>query len=182
MITLPSPSTTGNLIVLSVLLDRSDRTVTSITDNKGNTYSLATGPVIWGGINVVWTYYASNITGGGAPVTITITLSGPGNTFFEAYALEYSGVATASPVDQTSSGSGNSMTVSSGSKTTTSPDELIYGVCSNFDISTPDPPLTARNTSNGNFVADRTVSATGSYAVTGTKTVSSGWGCQMEIR
>jgi len=33
LITLPSPSTTGHLMVLSILLDRNDRTVSSVTDN-----------------------------------------------------------------------------------------------------------------------------------------------------
>jgi hypothetical protein len=179
-ITLPSPSTTGNLIVLSFNVDGPDRTVTAVTDNKSNSYSLATGPLDHSSPGQrLWTCYANNITGGGAAITITITLSGAANLYFEAYALERSGVATASPVDQTSSGSGNSMTLSSGSKTTTSADELMYGVCFQQGIGTVDPPFTARDTSNGNFVADRTVLATGSYAVTGTKPVAAYWGCQM---
>jgi uncharacterized repeat protein (TIGR01451 family) len=179
-VTLPSPSTTGNLIVLSFDINTpGSLSVTSVTDNKGNSYGVAAGPLNWNGSSEqMWTYYASNITGGGAPVTVTVTLSGAAGSL-EGYVLEYSGVAKTSPVDQTSSGSGSGTTLSSGSKTTTYPSELIYGACFDQGTSTPDAPLTARNTSNGNFVADRTVSATGPYAVTGTMPASQAWGCQM---
>ena len=179
-VTLPSPSTTGNLIVLSFEINTpGSLTVTSVTDNKGNTYSVASGPLNWNAsTEQMWTYYASNITGGGAAVTVTITLSGAA-PFLEGYILEYSGVAQTSPVDQTSSGFGFGTVMSSGSKTTTSPSELIYGACFDYGIPTVDPPFTARATNNNNFVADRTVAATGTYAVTGTMPVAQAWACQM---
>lgn len=61
-VTLPGPSTTGNLIVLSFNVDRPDRTVTALTDNKGNSsYSLATGPLDWNASGQrLWTYYPSD--------------------------------------------------------------------------------------------------------------------------
>ena len=84
-------------------------------------------------------------------------------------------------VDQTSAGAGNGAAWSSGSKITTSPDELIYGFCMSTGDGNPDPPLTRRDPGgSGNFVADRTVTSTGSYAVTGTwVSGAQQFGCQM---
>jgi hypothetical protein len=179
-ITFNSSSVSGNLIVVSFTLDRTDRTVTSITDDKSNSYTLAIGPTDWdSGAERSYTYYASNITGGGSAITITITLSGATNTYFEIYATEFSGVATASPLDQTSSATGTGTVINSGSKTTTQAAELIYGyseVANN--PATPDSPLVQRSNFNNNFTADRTVTATGSYSVTGT-VGSTRWFCHM---
>ncbi len=185
-ITLPAASTTGNLIVVSFDFGYTAPapTVSSITDNKGNTYSLAAGPTDWSvvaqGLERSYTYYAANITGGGANVTITVNLSQSSANHFEIYALEYSGVATVSPVDRTSARFGrNNGAVDSGSQTTTSPDELIYGFCMFQTSGTPTAPYTGRDTSSNNFVADRIVSAKGSYAATGTTGSNQYWACQM---
>jgi len=180
-ITLPGTSTAGNLIVVSFTNYWNNAlTVSSVTDSKGNTYSLAIGPTDWNPTqnSRAWTYYAPNINGGGSPITITITFASNPTTI-DTYAAEYSGIATSSPVDQTSAQTGSGVVMNSGSKTTTQASELIYGFgLSKAACTVDNPPYTARNTMNANFIADRTVSSTGSYQVTGTL-ASNDWMCQM---
>jgi len=179
-LTLPAASTNGDLIVVSFDVPSQALGVLSVSDSKGNTYSPAIAPTNWNGVaDRMYTYYASGITGGGAAITITITLSGATGANWESYAVEYSGVARYNPVDQTSSGTGNGTAWSSGAKTTTSADQLVYGFCMSAGSGTPNVPLVQRDVSgSGNFVADRTVTATGSFSVTGTGTAAQ-WGCQM---
>jgi hypothetical protein len=144
---------------------------------KGNIYPEATGdgrtpPT-------AYTYYASNITGGPGPITVTITLSAPAAGYIEVYAGEYTGVA-ADPLDRTSFATGTGMVLSSGAATTNYPGEVIWGFCDVANgVSAPDPPFTLRENLNDNFAADLTVAATGSYAVTGTLTLSAAWACHM---
>jgi hypothetical protein len=153
--------------------------VSSITDTKGNTYTLAAGPTDWSvGGKRAWTYYAANIAGGGSPITITITLSGnPSNS--DTYAAEYSGMATSSPLDQSSAGNGVGNILNSGSKTTTQASELIFGFGMSSSAVTADAPYTNRNNFDSNFIADQIVSSTGANQVTGTAPGGGQWVCQM---
>jgi hypothetical protein len=159
----------GNHIVLSFNTNSQSANVSSITDSNGNTYTLAAGPTNWAGTaSRGYTYYTRNTGGGGGNITITITLT-QSVGIIEAYALEYSNIATSNPVDQVSVGVGSGANMDSGSKTTTQADELIYGFGMSSGSSTVNSPNTARLTMNGNFAADRTVSSIGSYNVTGTE-------------
>ena len=167
-LTFPDSSASGNLLVVSFSIDNPLADVSSITDTHGNTYTRAAGPTDWqGGAYRGFTYYAANITGGAGPITVTITLTQQAG-IIETYALEYTGIDRVDPLDQVSAGSGTGPNMDSGTKTTTQARELIYGFGMSSAASTVDPAFTARNTMNSNFVADRTVSAIGSYNVTGT--------------
>lgn len=73
-ITFNSPSGNGNLIVVSFQYDTFDFIIDSMTDNKGNVYQRAAGPLTYldGSLprsQEIW--YAKNIVGGGAPIKIT---------------------------------------------------------------------------------------------------------------
>ena len=73
-ITLDNPSTSGNTIILSFQYDSSDFNITSITDNKGNIYKRAIGPLTYldsGTPRSQEIWYAKNIIGGGVPIKIT---------------------------------------------------------------------------------------------------------------
>jgi hypothetical protein len=176
-ITLPGSSTTGDLMVVSFGTYTS-RTA-SVTDSKGNTYTLA-NYTTWTGSGHAWTYYASGITGGGAPLQVNVTLSGTAANFW-GYATEYSGVAASSPLDQIAVGKGTGAgTKSSGNQTTTQAIELIYGYGLSIGTITPTiPPFNSRNLDYNNFIADRTVSTTGSYNVTGSNSGANDWMIQM---
>src|SRR5262249_47194519 len=65
--TFTTPSTTGNLVVVTVDFGGlAGAVVSSVVDNKGNTYRRVFGPTDWGGSgDRMYTYYAKNITGGG---------------------------------------------------------------------------------------------------------------------
>src|SRR5450631_1076845 len=69
-------STTGNLIVVHLDWDGQTRSIISVTDNKGNSFTKISGPTNWDGLNYraeLW--YAYNITGGGAAINIKAKLS-----------------------------------------------------------------------------------------------------------
>jgi hypothetical protein len=180
-LTFSQASTAGNLIVLSSDWGSQAINIASITDSKANAYILAVGPTNAGATARGVTYYAKNIAGGGAAITITVTLTGapPASPSFEIYATEYSGIATGNPLDRISSGTGAGTTMNSGSNTTTQSPELIYGFGWSYGTSLPDPPYTARSTFRGNFIAERIVSSTGTYSVTGFIDASNSWFCHM---
>jgi hypothetical protein len=180
VITLPRPSNAGDLIVVSTDVQRNGGSpaVLSKTDTKGNTYSSAALTDWNGTFYRAWTFYATNITGGG-PITINITLdSNPASSY--THAAEYSGVAAVTPLDQIRSNTGTGgLTLFSGPRTTTQASELIYGYGVSEGTCSVDAPYIARDTAFGSFIADQTVSSIGSYNVTGSMSYAQQWGCQM---
>jgi hypothetical protein len=176
-ITLPSASQSGNFTVVSFVVEPQTLSVANVSDSKGNTYFLAIGPTPISDWGELYTYYASNIIGGGDPITITISFSGPCQ-YETVYAAEYSGIKASGPLDQIASSYGSSAVLDSGSRTTTQAKELIYGFAVGDQPATVDPPYNQRENLDGNFIADQIVSATGSYHVTGTLSTSN-WACQM---
>jgi hypothetical protein len=161
----PASSTSGNLIVVEANWDGQTRSVSSVTDNKGNSYARINGPTNWNGANYraeLW--YAYNITGGGAAIIVTAHLSGAPTSFSQIYISEYSGIVTANPLDQNSAAIGNSAAVNSGSKTTTYNNELVYGASIGASgVLTKGATFTSRSTANGNIIEDKNAVAVGSY-------------------
>jgi hypothetical protein len=185
-ITFGQPSTAGNFIVVSSDWGNQTADISSVTDSKHNTYAKALGPTNLNTTGRAATWYASNIAGGGAATTITVTLNGPasGSPAFEIYATEYSGIAALGPVDQssaTTSGLGVAKVMTSGSVSTTQASELIYGFGWSLGgtATVDNPPSTPRSTYRGNFVADQIVSATGTYSITGTLDKYVSWLCHI---
>jgi hypothetical protein len=177
-----SAQTVGNLNVVVVGWNDVTHTVSSVTDTKGNSYSLAVGPTKNGATNTLTQsiYYAPSIAAAAAGAnTVTVAFSGTA-TAPDIRILEYSGLATSSPVDVTAA-AGGSGAVSSGSATTTSANDLIFGACTVTNVvSAVGSGFTQRilTTPNGDLAEDQIVSATGSYAATAT--VSGGsWAMQM---
>jgi len=163
----PAPGTTGNLIVVHLSWDNQTRSVSTVTDNKGNTYARINGPTNWHTNYRSELWYAYNITGGGSAINITATLSGASSGFFQIYMSEYSGIAITNPLDQKSAAAGSGSAVSSGSKTTLAPNELIYGVSIGASGNlTVGATFTARSTANQNIVEDKKGVTAGSYNAT----------------
>lgn len=127
-----SASTKGNLIVVHIDWDNQTRTVASVVDNNGNTYHLINGATRWNTTNYMAAlYYAYNIKGG-ATITVTATLSGAPTSYFQIYISEFSGIAASiNPLDQNEVNTGdalaNGTAITSGGRTTTFSNELIYG-------------------------------------------------------
>jgi fibronectin type 3 domain-containing protein len=176
-----NPSVSGDLIVVGVKWGDQTISVASIVDDKNNTYTSAVGPTNWSGTaKRAQIFYAKNITGGGAPITITVTLTGNATSSFYIYQLEYSNADINAPLDVVSSAIGTATSVSSGSATATFPNELIFGfsIADSVGIN-PGPGFTAESTFRGNLIEDMAVTATGSYAALGTATGVSNWFMQM---
>ena len=113
----------GDLNVVVVGWGDASSQVSSVSDSKGNLYSLAVGPTALTGSSALTQsiYYAKNIVAASAGANV-VTL-----TFNAAVAspdiriLEYSGLDPLQPLDVNSATTGNSASSSSGAALTTNP-------------------------------------------------------------
>ena len=177
--------TAGNLNLVIVGWNDPSALVSSVTDSKGNTYSLAVGPTVLsaanGGPLGQSIYYAKNIaaaTAGANVVTVKFTAAA---SFPDIRVLEYSGLNPATPLDVAVGASGNSATSSSGSVTTTNATDLLVGA-NTVATSTngPGTGFTLRlNTPDGDIAEDRVVTATGSYSASAPLSSPGGWVMQI---
>ena len=123
-------------------------------------------------------YYANSIAGataGGNTVTVTFSAAQP---YVDLRISEYGGLRPANPVDLTSSSSGTSNSATSGTVTTTSANELLFGAGMTTGYFTgATGGFTTRIITNpdADIVQDRIVSATGSYAATASLGGSASW-------
>src|SRR5262249_13435594 len=174
-VSLPSAVGSGHAIVVAATTwGGSHPPISSVTDSKNNTYVKAVG-VAEGQDNDVSVWYALNVTGG-SNFTVTVpTASGAAITLA---AHEYAGVASVNALDKTSAQTvtTGSTAASSGSATTTQPNEVIFGAFGYLDYldttATAGSGFTMRQqqTSNTNYetlyTEDKLVSTTGSYQTT----------------
>jgi hypothetical protein len=170
-----SASTSGNLIVVGIDWDGQTQSVNSVNDNKGNAYKRINGPTNWNGAgNRAELWYAYNITGGA--LTVTATLSGAPISFSEMSITEYSGIATFDPLDKNSVaiGGGAGPALNSGTQTTSSANELIYGASI---VSTGTLSVAAGFTSRivTNNIEDKKAVLAGLNSVTFTKSGAANW-------
>jgi hypothetical protein len=160
----------GDLIVIAVGWTDPSFVVNTVADSAGNTYHLAVGPTTYGVDLAQSIYYASGIAASATGAKTTVTFNGAA-AGVDLRAAEYSGLAASSPLDVTAKGSNKSTPANSGNATTTTASELLFGAGMTADAytSTPTTGFTMiAVTSQGNMFEDRIVSATGSYAATGT--------------
>ncbi|HXJ06002.1 MAG TPA: fibronectin type III domain-containing protein [Candidatus Acidoferrum sp.] len=175
------PSNTGDLLVVALKWGDQNISVASVTDSRNNTYTSAVGPTNWSGTaKRAQIFYAKNIIGTGAPITITATLTGSSTSSFYIYQLEYANADINAPLDATAAAIGTATSVSSGPATISFANELVFGfsIADSVGIN-PGPGFTAESTFQGNLVEDRSVTTPGSYAATGTATGVSNWFMQM---
>jgi len=145
-----------------------------MSDNKGNTWSLAIGPVNNTGDNL-YIYYCKNPTVGSGH---TLTFTPGGSHYSTISAAAYSGLDTSAPLDKTAQGTGNTGAMTTANTaTTTQAAELLIGA---FTVSTGSTVVwtggsgfTIRShVDNGavggvSMLEDQIVAATGAYAGTG---------------
>ncbi|MFZ0637845.1 MAG: hypothetical protein WA755_07745 [Candidatus Acidiferrales bacterium] len=121
----PLAQNAGDLNVVAVGWPNSTSSVTSVTDTTGNTYALASAPMIVSSFGTEALFYAKNIAASdGNTVTVAFNAATP---FVDLRILEYSGVDPVYPIDVTASAQGNSATSDSGPATTNLGNELIFG-------------------------------------------------------
>jgi len=126
----------GNTVCGIVFWHNTAGTLTSVTDNKGNTYTIVDSIQETGGANsFLASFYLVNVTGG--PTALTANL-GSATTGVQISWDEYSGVSTSAVLDghhgqaQASPGTGTDA-ISSGSFTTADNGDLIY--CGSYSVS-----------------------------------------------
>jgi Secretion system C-terminal sorting domain len=159
-------STTGNLIVVHIDWDGQANIISTVTDNKGNSYKKINGTTDWNGVNyAAELWYAYNITGGAGAITVKAKLSGNPTSFSQIYISEYSGIlSVADPLDQNAVAIGNSLAVSSGFKTITYNNELIYGASIGASGAlTKGAGFNLRSGANSNIIEDKNAATVGSY-------------------
>ncbi len=170
------PQTAGNLNIVVVGWNDITSTVTSVSDSLGNTYAQA-GTLVTGSAERQALYYAKNILAGSNVVTVTFNQAA---RIADVRILEYSGLDPNNPLDVTASAAGSSVTPNSGTATTTSANELIFGAGTTAtSFYAAGTGFTSRIfTGDGDIAEDQVVSSTGSYSATG-KTSSAPWVMQM---
>jgi hypothetical protein len=178
-ISFASNVTASDLIVALVRWTSTSQvvTTTTVTDSRGNTYFPATSVMIDTGENPndysqVW--YAPN----GASGATAVTANFGGATLLTAVSIqEYSGVATSSPLDTSStfinSTANATTTFTSGTSTTRFPNDVLFGgfttgVAHGSNAGAGYTKREVPATSLYYLTEDRVVSATGTYAATGT--------------
>ncbi len=168
-VTFTAAQVAGDLNVIVVGWSDSTASVGSVTDSKGNAYTLAVGPTIQSGVASQSIYYAKNIVSAAAGTnTVTVTFS-TAAVYPDVRILEYNGADPNSPVDVTAANSGNSAISSSGSATTSNPTDLIFGANLVQTTTTgPGSGFTSRllTSPDGDIAEDQMVTATGSYSAT----------------
>lgn len=133
--TIPS-SGAGHLIVVGwASSSGSAPAITAVTDNAGNSYTeVSSAKAVNTPSDMVDFWYAANSNAGATTVTITTSPSGSAGV---AQIWEFSGVATASPVDQTAvlDSQTASSTPQGASVATTAPGVVISALASNSSVS-----------------------------------------------
>ncbi len=173
----PAAQTAGDLNIVAVGWNDTTSTVSSVTDSRGNTYALAIGPTTGTGLRQS-IYYTKNIAAGSNTVTVAFSKAA---AFVDVRILEYSGLDTLNPLDQTAGAAGSGTTASSGAATTTSANELIFGAGMTVARFTgAGAGFTSRiiTAPDADIAEDQTVAATGSYSATAPNSTSS-WVMQM---
>ncbi|MCC6360639.1 MAG: fibronectin type III domain-containing protein [Phycisphaerales bacterium] len=119
--TLGSSTSNGNAIVV-VVANYGGGTTHTVTDNKGNSYSLvAQRTGTQGRISI---YLAVNISGGASHA---VTVNQASQSYQSLTVLEYSGVATASAVDSDADAAGSTTTPGTGTVAVNQAGTLVIG-------------------------------------------------------
>ena len=124
VITYTAPQTAGDLNVVVVGWADATATVQSVTDTAGNTYTLSFPATVGGGLSQA-VYYAKNIVVS-ASNTVTVTFTVPA-TSPDVRILEYSGLDTTSPLDDTNGQAGTGTLLDSGTVFTSVAGDLVVG-------------------------------------------------------
>jgi hypothetical protein len=174
-VTFPGPQTAGDLNIVVVGWNDTTSSVTSVKDSAGNTYNLGIGPTSTTGLQQS-IYYAANIVGGSNTVTVTFNQAA---AYPDVRILEYRGVTT---LDASAGASGNSAITNSGSATTTSANELIFGANTIATVTAgAGSGFTSRiiTSPDGDIAEDKLVTTAGSNSVTATLNSAGPWVMQM---
>jgi fibronectin type 3 domain-containing protein len=172
----------GNLNVVVVGWNDTTAAVSSVTDSKGNLYTLAVGPTQLSGQLSQAIYYAKGVlsaAAGGNTVTVRFTTPA---VYADIRILEYSGLDQLNPVDVTAAATGTNASSTSGSATTTNANDLIFGANIVATLTqSAGTGFTRRmiTSPDGDIAEDRVVTAIGTYSATAPLSSAGPWIMQM---
>lgn len=149
--------------------------VSTVQDSLGNAYTLAIGPTRGTGLSQS-IYYAANIKAGSNTVTVTFNQAAAAP---DIRILEYRGVVV---LDAKAGATGSSTAPNSGSATTTSANELIFGANTVWTTNkAAGTGFTSRiiTSPDGDIAEDKIVTTAGSNSATATLTSAGPWVMQM---
>lgn len=176
-----SDVTAGNLLICCASFGDASAAITATcADSLSQNYSVAVGPTRNANMLGGWTnyiFYFPNTAGGANTVTVTASdvLS-----FRRITILEYSGIATTSPLDVVAGASGNSSAPDSGTNTTTQANDLIFGYCLGFANISAGGGFTGRANLNANDESeDKDGASAGSYSAAFSGSGADEWIAQM---
>jgi len=175
--TFQSTQSAGNLIVVAVAWANATTTVTSVTDSKGNAYSLAVGPVRRPGQATAYIYYARNIAAAAARTnTVTVRLSSQNIVWPDIRIAEYSGADKTNPLDVVAAAAGTGTTASTPNFTTTNANDMIVGhAFVQNAVTGAGSGFTSRVPDNGNILEDRVTTSAGVYSASAPVSPSGWW-------
>jgi hypothetical protein len=170
-----TPASLGNMLIVSFIDTVLSLSAPTIADTNLNTW-VVTCPVIFNsntGVNCAM-WYATSCKAGATTITVTT-----GSCSFRYINVsEWSGQDQSAAFDQHSEAVSivNSTVVNSGSKTTTFPNEVIYGFAQGGGSLTKGATFTAEpDDGGGNLPEWKIVAATGSYSTDWTQAVTNKW-------
>lgn len=173
--------TAGNLIAIFVKWEHSNATLDSVTDTAGNTYTVVAGTKVAHSNGDLKTQiaYAENISGEANNVA-TAHFSNAAVTYKRVAQVQYSGIATSSPLDDVAVGQGTGTATSTGNLTASGAG-LLFAGGGEFNVTTwtAGTNYTERAewgvTGVNSMVEDRVISSGGSYNATATSGTSMDW-------
>jgi Domain of unknown function (DUF1929)/Bacterial Ig domain/Glucodextranase, domain B len=174
--------TAGNLNVVAVGWNDGTAAVTSVTDSKGNVYSLAVGPTVLAGQASHAIYYSSNIVAAAANTNVVTVRFNVAAVYPDIRILEYSGLDHVTPLHTVTAATGSSATSNSGSLNVSVPNVLLVAANVVATVTSgPGSGFTNRmiTNPNGDIVEDRVVTTAGTYSATAPLTSSGYWVMQM---
>jgi hypothetical protein len=121
---LPEPTQAGNAIILGLISNNSGNPTWTVSDDKSNSWNLATSTTDSRG-NIVAVYYALNVAAGTRMLSVGTSAATQGNLAVSA--SEYYNVASSAAVDAKScNAGGNSTSISAGSITPSASGDLLW--------------------------------------------------------
>jgi chitodextrinase len=164
-VTLPRPTTAGNLIVAYVVWDNTGGA--SVADSAGNAYASAVGPTRpVGDSTAAQVFYARNIAGG--PTAVTVTFATPITTRGALFLHEYAGLDPVAPVGSAVAASGTSTATDAGFLTTATTNTVLFlAVASNGLVTKRPHGFHRRARKFGAMTADEVPKTPGSYDAPG---------------
>src|SRR6267378_5083497 len=180
-VTFAAAQLAGDTNIVAIGWSDSTSSVTTVTDAKGNTYTLAIGPTRQASVQSQSIYVAKNVVAAAAnqnTVTVTFSAAVP---YPDVRILAYRGLDSVAPVDALVGSTGSGTTSNSGSLTTANANDLLFAANYVTSLTTgAGTGFTNRviTSPNGDIAEDRVVTAAGTYGATASMS-SGNWVMQL---